>query len=138
MWKWLEAIESWVRRSMNILASAVGLSEARAATETGTSGARRAPVQGRQMETAQKLTLYNTLTKHRDIFKPLDEPGKNVTWYTCGPTVYDSAHLGHGRQQRTPSSALPYASRRHDATQHAQCPDSKCSLQRATMSPWTC
>ena len=80
MWKWLEAIESWVRRSMNILASAVGLSEARAATETGTSGARRAPVQGRQIETAQKLTLYNTLTKHRDIFKPLDEPGKNVTW----------------------------------------------------------
>ena len=26
-----------------------------------------------------------------------DEPAKGAAWYVCGPTVYDSAHLGHGR-----------------------------------------
>lgn len=25
------------------------------------------------------------------------EPGRALTWYTCGPTVYDQAHLGHAR-----------------------------------------
>ncbi|CAL5227811.1 g10837 [Coccomyxa viridis] len=53
--------------------------------------------EGRPRERAQELTLYNTLTRQRDVFVPLNEHGRNVTWYTCGPTVYDSAHLGHAR-----------------------------------------
>lgn len=42
------------------------------------------------------LRLYNTFTKQKDVFIPIDESGKQITWYTCGPTVYDAAHLGHG------------------------------------------
>ncbi|KAK9906729.1 hypothetical protein WJX75_006969 [Coccomyxa subellipsoidea] len=43
------------------------------------------------------LRLYNTLTKRKEDFMPLDPAGHLVTWYTCGPTVYDAAHLGHAR-----------------------------------------
>ncbi|MGD2184261.1 cysteine--tRNA ligase [Lusitaniella coriacea] len=41
------------------------------------------------------LTLYNTLTRHKDSFETL-EPGK-VRMYCCGITVYDYCHLGHAR-----------------------------------------
>ncbi|MFC1655290.1 cysteine--tRNA ligase [Patescibacteria group bacterium] len=41
------------------------------------------------------MKLYNTLTRQKEDLKPLNE-GK-VSFYLCGPTVYDSAHLGHGR-----------------------------------------
>lgn len=41
------------------------------------------------------LTIYNTLTKTKEPFKPLD--GNNVRMYVCGMTVYDYCHLGHGR-----------------------------------------
>jgi cysteinyl-tRNA synthetase len=39
------------------------------------------------------MKLYNTLTKQADELKPLNPD--NVTVYTCGPTVYDYAHIGH-------------------------------------------
>jgi cysteinyl-tRNA synthetase len=41
------------------------------------------------------MKIYNTLTKVKEEFTPV-EPGK-VKMYVCGPTVYDSAHLGHAR-----------------------------------------
>lgn len=41
------------------------------------------------------LTLYNTLTRRKEPFKPL-ETGK-VRMYCCGVTVYDYCHLGHAR-----------------------------------------
>ncbi len=41
------------------------------------------------------LTLYNTLSRRKEEFKPLD-PGK-VRMYCCGVTVYDYCHLGHAR-----------------------------------------
>lgn len=41
------------------------------------------------------LKLYNTLTRKLDNFKPLDP--SLVTYYSCGPTVYDFAHIGHAR-----------------------------------------
>jgi cysteinyl-tRNA synthetase len=41
------------------------------------------------------LRVYNTLTKKKEDFQPREE-GK-VGIYVCGPTVYDSAHLGHAR-----------------------------------------
>lgn len=40
------------------------------------------------------LTVYNSLTKNKDKFVPIDPEGKTVLWYTCGPTVYDDSHLG--------------------------------------------
>ena len=39
------------------------------------------------------LRVYNTLTREKSDFIPLEE-GK-VRMYVCGPTVYDSAHVGH-------------------------------------------
>ncbi len=41
------------------------------------------------------LKLYNTLSGKKEFFKPLK--GKKVTIYTCGPTVYDYAHIGNMR-----------------------------------------
>jgi cysteinyl-tRNA synthetase len=39
------------------------------------------------------LNLYNTLTKKKEVFKPLNPP--KVTIYDCGPTVYSYAHIGN-------------------------------------------
>ena len=39
------------------------------------------------------LKLYNTLKRKKDTFRPLE--GKNVGMYSCGPTVYDYAHIGN-------------------------------------------
>lgn len=41
------------------------------------------------------LEIHNTLTRQKDIFKPL-QAGK-VSVYVCGVTVYDYCHLGHAR-----------------------------------------
>ena len=41
------------------------------------------------------LKLYNTLTKQKEEFKPLQ--GNEVRIYTCGPTVYSFAHIGNFR-----------------------------------------
>ena len=41
------------------------------------------------------MQIYNTLTKKKEIFKPIDE--KQVGMYTCGPTVYHYAHIGNLR-----------------------------------------
>lgn len=42
-----------------------------------------------------ELKLYNTLTRQKTEFKPLE--GKEVRIYTCGPTVYSFAHIGNFR-----------------------------------------
>ena len=39
--------------------------------------------------------LYNTLTRAKEAFRPLDEAA--VRMYVCGPTVYDHAHIGNAR-----------------------------------------
>ena len=41
------------------------------------------------------LTLYNTLTRRKEPFQPIDPA--NVRMYVCGPTVYDFAHIGNAR-----------------------------------------
>ena len=41
------------------------------------------------------LRLYNTLTRKKEPFQPLDRG--NVRMYVCGPTVYDFAHIGNAR-----------------------------------------
>ncbi len=41
------------------------------------------------------LTLYNTLTRKKEPFRPIDP--SNVRMYVCGPTVYDYAHIGNAR-----------------------------------------
>src|SRR3712207_2727764 len=44
---------------------------------------------------APQLRLYNTLTRSKEDFVPIDP--KNVRLYVCGPTVYDYAHIGNAR-----------------------------------------
>ena len=41
------------------------------------------------------LHLYNTLTRRKELFTPLD-PAR-VTMYVCGPTVWNYAHIGNAR-----------------------------------------
>lgn len=41
------------------------------------------------------IRIYNTLTKNKETFEPI-QTGK-VSIYVCGPTVYDSCHIGHAR-----------------------------------------
>jgi len=43
----------------------------------------------------QKLFVYNTLTRKKEEFIPLDAP--HVGMYVCGPTVYSDVHLGNCR-----------------------------------------
>ena len=44
---------------------------------------------------SSKLSLYNTLSRHKEEFQPITPP--NVGMYVCGPTVYGDPHLGHAR-----------------------------------------
>lgn len=42
-----------------------------------------------------QITLYNTLTKRKENFEPLQKEAVRI--YTCGPTVYSYAHIGNFR-----------------------------------------
>ena len=44
---------------------------------------------------SETILLYNTLSRKKEEFKPLDPPF--VGMYVCGPTVYGDAHLGHAK-----------------------------------------
>jgi cysteinyl-tRNA synthetase len=44
---------------------------------------------------AKELFIYNTLTRTKERFEPLNPP--HVGLYVCGPTVYGDPHLGHAR-----------------------------------------
>ncbi|KAF0117159.1 MAG: cysteinyl-tRNA synthetase [Rhodospirillaceae bacterium] len=44
---------------------------------------------------AMPLALYNTLTRRKESFVPIDPA--DVRMYVCGPTVYDRAHIGNAR-----------------------------------------
>ena len=46
-------------------------------------------------EDSLKLLLYNTMTKEKREFKPMLR--RKVKFYSCGPTVYDFAHVGNFR-----------------------------------------
>jgi cysteinyl-tRNA synthetase len=47
------------------------------------------------MSFAMELKLYDTLTREKRVFTPLDP--SRVRIYVCGPTVYDFAHIGNAR-----------------------------------------
>uniref|UniRef100_A0AAQ6IJE2 Cysteine--tRNA ligase, cytoplasmic n=2 Tax=Anabas testudineus TaxID=64144 RepID=A0AAQ6IJE2_ANATE len=69
--------------------------------EMSTSGE---PVKGKRVQPpwsppigtdVPQLRLYNSLTRAKELFVP--QKGNKVTWYCCGPTVYDASHMGHAR-----------------------------------------
>lgn len=43
----------------------------------------------------KQITIYNTLTRKKETFKPIKPPFTGM--YVCGPTVYGDGHLGHAR-----------------------------------------
>ncbi|CAN5755793.1 cysteine--tRNA ligase [soil metagenome] len=43
------------------------------------------------------LRFFNTYSRELEEFRPLDPDGHAVKMYTCGPTVYDHAHIGNFR-----------------------------------------
>jgi cysteinyl-tRNA synthetase len=45
------------------------------------------------------LHLFNSKTRQKEVFQPMDQSGNSpsVSMYTCGPTVYDYAHVGNFR-----------------------------------------
>src|SRR6201991_4184287 len=47
------------------------------------------------MGTTPQLKVYNTLTREKIGFEPIDP--QNIRMYVCGPTVYDFAHIGNAR-----------------------------------------
>eukprot|EP00954_Amorphochlora_amoebiformis_P007689 596053-Amorphochlora_amoeboformis.AAC.2 len=47
------------------------------------------------------LKILNSWGKKKMDFVPIDPAGQRVNVYVCGPTVYDSAHLGHARAYLT-------------------------------------
>lgn len=52
--------------------------------------------------TSSSLRLYNSLLDEKVPFVPAAGPGsRQISWYACGPTVYDSAHMGHARNYVT-------------------------------------
>lgn len=55
------------------------------------------PPQPRPDAQLPRLKIYNSLTRSKDDFVPVDPTGKTATWYACGPTVYEDAHLGHAK-----------------------------------------
>lgn len=52
------------------------------------------------------LRILNSQSRQKEDFKPLNP--QRVTMYTCGPTVYDSLHLGHARAAITPDVVRRY------------------------------
>ena len=46
-----------------------------------------------------QLMIYNSLTRSKVPFVPMN--GRQVKWYTCGPTVYDVSHVGHAKNYLT-------------------------------------
>lgn len=43
------------------------------------------------------VRLFNTYSRQTEDFTPLDPAGQRVKIYTCGPTVYNHAHIGNFR-----------------------------------------
>lgn len=52
------------------------------------------------------LTVYNSLTRKKEAFKPLQS--EKIGFYVCGITVYDHCHLGHGRSMVATDVVIRY------------------------------
>ncbi len=57
------------------------------------------PVRADNGQRVTGLKVVNSLTGEKVPFVP--RQGNRVNWYTCGPTVYDTCHIGHARAYLT-------------------------------------
>jgi len=64
------------------------------------------------------LTVYNTLTRKKEEFKPIGEG--RVRMYVCGPTVYDYSHLGHAKTYVAFDAIVRYLRWRDYAVRYVQ------------------
>eukprot|EP00959_Pyramimonas_sp_CCMP1952_P085786 1794565-Pyramimonas_sp.AAC.1 len=44
-----------------------------------------------------QFSVYNTMSRQKEVFKPREGEGNRVGMYVCGVTVYDYSHIGHAR-----------------------------------------
>lgn len=65
-----------------------------------------------------KLTLYNTLSRAKETFKPIDEDV--IGMYVCGPTVYGDAHLGHAKSYVSFDLIYRYLSHKYPKVKYVQ------------------
>ena len=66
------------------------------------AGVERAWIPPAETQPNARLMLYNSMLDKKVPFVPRGGPdSKAVTWYCCGPTVYDVAHIGHARNYVT-------------------------------------
>ena len=66
------------------------------------AGVERAWIPPAETQPSARLMLYNSMLDKKVPFVPRGGPdSKAVTWYCCGPTVYDVAHIGHARNYVT-------------------------------------
>lgn len=56
---------------------------------------KKAWIPPQSVESEPVLHVYNSLTRTKQPFVPMR--ARHVTWYNCGPTVYDASHMGHAR-----------------------------------------
>jgi len=54
-----------------------------------------ADLESKERRLPTMIKIYNTLTREKEVFQPLEE--KKVKMYVCGPTVYNYIHIGNGR-----------------------------------------
>lgn len=72
------------------------------ANSTSNSRQRWTPPEDNVPGAGSVLRLYNSLVDDKVPFVPAAGAGsKQISWYACGPTVYDSAHMGHARNYVT-------------------------------------
>ncbi len=85
------------------------------------------------MSSTPPLRLYNTLTRGKEAFVPLDP--SNVRMYVCGPTVYDYAHIGNARPVIVFDVLFRLLRHLYGAEHVTMCATSPTSTTRSTPGP---
>lgn len=84
------------------------------------------------------LKVYNTLSRAKETFEPSNPPF--VKMYVCGPTVYDSAHIGHGMSYIVFDTIRRYLEYRGYRVRHVQnftdVEDKVIQRSQLTGTPW--
>ncbi|MGH2544029.1 MAG: cysteine--tRNA ligase, partial [Ardenticatenaceae bacterium] len=84
------------------------------------------------------IQIYSSLTRTKELFEPYDK--REVKMYICGPTVYDSAHIGHGMSYLVFDVVRRYLEHRGYRVKHVQnftdVEDKIINRSKETGEPW--